>query len=70
MIFCNYYSNCRLLLTPVMLTPYKTLPISSSCTLVFIDFDFRWSTFLDILTESISYIFFTILTIGLPLLGM
>jgi hypothetical protein len=55
MIFCNHYSNCRLLLTPVILTLYLTLSISSSCTLVLIDYDFRCSTSLDMSTVSISY---------------
>jgi hypothetical protein len=44
MIFCNHYSNCQLLLTPVILTLYLTLSISSSCTLVLIHYDFRCST--------------------------
>jgi hypothetical protein len=56
MIFCNHYSNCRLLLTPVILTLYLTLSISSSCTLVLTDYDFRCSTSLYMLTVSISYI--------------
>jgi hypothetical protein len=54
-IFCKHYSNCRLLLSTVLLTLYLTLSIYSSFTIVLIDYDFRCCTFLDILTVSISY---------------
>jgi hypothetical protein len=54
-IFCYHYSNRRLMLIPVTLTIYLTLFISSNCTLVLIDYDFRCSTFLDLSTVSISY---------------
>jgi hypothetical protein len=53
MIFCNHYSNCRLLLTPIILTLYLTFSISSTCTLVHIHYDIRCSTFLDMSTVSI-----------------
>jgi hypothetical protein len=55
MIFCSHYGNYRLLLTPVILALYLTFSISSSCTLVLIDYDFLCSTFLDMLTLPISY---------------
>jgi hypothetical protein len=57
MVFCNHYSNCQLLLTPVIviLRLYLTLSISSSCTLVLIDSNFRCSNYLDMSTVSIYY---------------